>query len=149
MEEYLMHKAKGWTKKNHKYLNRIWKNGKWFYVYKNGRKYNRIQDWYGIDERDAFNDAVNRQEKYENERFKNGQSYIGREFNARRSRNHRLQIISGKKQKEWEKTLDYKVTAISSKLNDIAISGANFIDNALWELSNKKQKLFPKKRKKK
>lgn len=55
----LKHKGiKGWTKKNHKYTSRFLKNGKWFYVYKTdgrnyGKRYNRLEDWLGMDERDA------------------------------------------------------------------------------------------------
>ena len=48
---------KGWSKKDHKYISRFWKNGKWFYVYKNGKQYNKLQDWLGVDEKDAFLDA--------------------------------------------------------------------------------------------
>lgn len=59
MSDYLMHRGSGWTKKNHKYVSRYKKNGKWFYVYKNGKKYNKLQDWLGFDERDAFNKADN------------------------------------------------------------------------------------------
>lgn len=56
----LEHKGiKGWTKKDHKYISRFFKNGKWFYVYKNGKKYNRIEDILGKDELDAVNDAYN------------------------------------------------------------------------------------------
>ncbi len=57
----LMHKGiKGWTKKDHKYISRFFKNGKWFYVYKNGKKYNRIEDLLGKDEFDAFEDSYNK-----------------------------------------------------------------------------------------
>ena len=31
---YLEHSAKGSQKKDHKYIDRVWKNGKWFYKYK-------------------------------------------------------------------------------------------------------------------
>ena len=65
MDQYLMHAGvKGWAKKAHKYISRTWKNGKWFYTYKstgNGgslKKYNKIQDWLGVDERDAKNNAA-------------------------------------------------------------------------------------------
>lgn len=54
-DEYLEHARKsGWTKKNHKYISRYKKNGKWFYVYKNGKKYNKLQDWLGVDEWDSY-----------------------------------------------------------------------------------------------
>ena len=62
--EYLLHSRKGWEKKNHKYTSREWRNGKWFYVYKNGKKYNKIQDWLGVDEEDAYNKANSEYEKY-------------------------------------------------------------------------------------
>ena len=34
-EDYLAHAQKGWTKSNHKYVSRYFKNGRWQYVYKN------------------------------------------------------------------------------------------------------------------
>lgn len=34
-KDYLEHKE-GWTKKNHKYISRIKKNGRWYYLYKAG-----------------------------------------------------------------------------------------------------------------
>ena len=54
MNDYIMHARSGWTKKNHKYISRTKKNGKWYYVYKNGKKYNKFQDWLGVDERDEY-----------------------------------------------------------------------------------------------
>lgn len=35
---YLIHSSKGstWSKNSHKYIDRIWKNGRWRYVYKQG-----------------------------------------------------------------------------------------------------------------
>lgn len=33
-ENYLIHSAKGWTKKNAKYISREWKKGKWVYEYR-------------------------------------------------------------------------------------------------------------------
>lgn len=72
MAEYeLYHSRKGSERKNHKYIFRTWKNGKWFYVYKNGRKYNRIQDWLGKDEKDAAfnpNDETVRYRQFSGER---------------------------------------------------------------------------------
>lgn len=35
MNDYIMHARSGWTKKNHKYISRTKKNGKWSYRYNN------------------------------------------------------------------------------------------------------------------
>ncbi len=60
MSNYIIHKGiKGWAKKNHKYISRYQKNGKWYYVYKNDKKYSKVQDWFGKDEHDEFRNAYN------------------------------------------------------------------------------------------
>lgn len=66
-EDELMHSRKGWTKKNHKYVRRYFKDGKWFYVYKNGKKYNKFQDWLGVDERDNHIEAIKNLDKAKEE----------------------------------------------------------------------------------
>lgn len=63
----LRHWAKGSVGKNHKYISRYQKNGKWYYVYKNNKKYNRIADWFGKDEYDEFQDSMRNMYEIENE----------------------------------------------------------------------------------
>ena len=36
-DRYLAHGIKGWIKKGHKYLSRLWKNNRWFYIYEQAR----------------------------------------------------------------------------------------------------------------
>lgn len=62
----------GWVKSNHKYISRFMKNGKWFYVYKSGKKagsdekpnpnstgktYNRFQRFLGLDKKDKYKNS--------------------------------------------------------------------------------------------
>ena len=157
MSNYLMHKKAGWQKKNHKYLDRFWKNGKWFYVYKNGRKYNRLQDWFGKDEHDAFIDSVVKSSSY-NRDFINGKSLPKDTYDRRNKTYEKLGEISAKKQKMYEKTLHSKVYAIKDAYDDIKYDAKQFIKNKMDDLKGSSyhvlgievptHKLFEKKKKK-
>ena len=55
--DYLMHRSSGWTKKNHKYIDKYFKNGKWVYVYnplkgKGRKQYSGFDKFLGRDIKD-------------------------------------------------------------------------------------------------
>lgn len=123
MSDYILHRASGWTKPGHKYIDRFKKNGKWFYVYKNGKKYNKIQDWLGVDERDAENASYKdmEQEAEKVRRFYN---------EAPGSKQHNREVERYKSViKVWENNYDkYKKTPLG-KIESIANRGSEFISS--------------------
>lgn len=131
----LMHRGTGWSKKNHKYIDRFWKNGKWFYVYKNGKKYNRLQDWFGVDEHDAFIDSVKRWSDY-NRDFINNKSLSKEDYTRRTNASKELNKISTKKRNAYEKTLHSKVYAIKDKYDDVKYDAQQFIKDKINDLKS-------------
>ena len=93
---YLIHSSKGstWSKRSHKYIDRIWKNGRWRYVYKQASSNPKVTN---------LKTKINRKIKGmspEDVSFKNGSYTIGIKDNGKA--NSRSQTIYGNQ--SWDKS---------------------------------------------
>ena len=116
-EDELMHSRKGWTKKNHKYINKVNKNGKVRYIYTNNSGSSNKDDNYslfelllGQDKADAFFEA------YANKSYN---SFVNPKNGYEQDINKALNASTFNKFLEYKNTPIYKIKKAFNSLDEV------------------------------